>query len=80
MHTLVIVGYVSATALPVVCENGALRLVSGEVSTEGTVQLCVNRAWSTVCSAGWGNDEANVVCRQLGFGSEGWSSMFLVHN
>ena len=47
------------------CISGAVRLVSGLVNTEGTVELCQNGAWSSVCHQLWGYQEAFVVCRQL---------------
>lgn len=42
-------------------------LVGGNSESEGRVEVCVNRAWGTVCSYNWGTQEANVVCGQLGF-------------
>lgn len=49
------------------CTNGELRLAGGSGPYEGRVELCVNEAWGTVCSIGWNNADANVVCRQLGY-------------
>ncbi len=48
------------------CEDGDVRVVGGETLLEGRVEVCVNRAWGTVCSRGFTEDEAHTVCTQLG--------------
>ena len=53
------------------CVNGALRLVGGTLSIQGRVEICNNNAWGTVCDDGWGTPDAQVVCRQLGYGTTG---------
>ena len=49
------------------CSYGNLRLVGGRSSNEGRVEICINGLWGTVCHGGWDNNDATVVCRQLGF-------------
>ena len=53
------------------CEDGEIRLVGGSQAYEGRVEICVNYQWGTVCDDWWGNDDATVVCRQLGYRPNG---------
>ena len=52
-------------------EEGDLRLVDGVSMYEGRVEVCTNREWGTICWRNWNNQEAMVVCRQLGFHTDG---------
>lgn len=49
------------------CEpEGAVRLVDGQSSLEGRLEICNNTVWGTVCNENWDESDARVVCRQLG--------------
>uniref|UniRef100_A0A1X7TQF9 SRCR domain-containing protein n=2 Tax=Amphimedon queenslandica TaxID=400682 RepID=A0A1X7TQF9_AMPQE len=49
------------------CTDGEVRLVDGSGPHEGRIEVCINEAWGTVCSNGWSNTDANVICKQLGY-------------
>lgn len=49
--------------------DGELRLVNGTVPGEGRLEIQFDDAWGTVCDDGFGIEEANVACQQLGFES-----------
>ena len=48
------------------CDEGDVRLVNGSHPYEGTVQVCVDKAWSLIAQHGWDDADARVICRQIG--------------
>ena len=54
------------------CRTGEVRLVGGNSTNEGRVEVCISNTYWTVCDdRTWGVAEAKVVCNQLNFGSTG---------
>ena len=49
------------------CMDGDVRLVGGVTYNEGTVEVCLNNAWGTICHNRWSSVDASVVCGQLGY-------------
>ena len=63
------------------CTHGSVRLRGTTSHLIGEVEVCIRGVWSTVCGEKWDDNDATVVCRQLGLSSYGMSdfavSMFL---
>ncbi|XP_071098405.1 scavenger receptor cysteine-rich domain-containing protein DMBT1-like [Haliotis cracherodii] len=61
------------------CEVSAqpnVRLTDGFGPWEGRVEIYENNMWQPVCTAGWDDKDAQVICRELGIRSKGG----LAHN
>ena len=69
LFLLTIINVVQPSLETVECDDGDVRLVTGD--TRGQVEVCVNKRWLTVCHnyEGWSDADATVVCRQLGYAS-----------
>ena len=59
------------TSAPTQCEHGEIRLVGGQKTTEGRVEICAYGYWATACYNYWDSVETELVCKQLGFPSDG---------
>ena len=53
------------------CKDGEIHLVGGASKSEGTVEICFGNLWGLIAETGWGDHDAEVVCRQLGYLTEG---------
>ena len=50
------------------CPTGAIRLVGAASNrNQGTVELCYENIWGSICSASWSTADAGVACKALGF-------------
>ena len=62
------------------CNDWDVRLTGGHVVNEGRLEVCLHQSWGTVSDSTWSNEEAQVVCRQLGYSMKGNSVYTLVYH
>ena len=55
------------------CENGDVRLQDG-LDPSNRLEICQYNTWGAVRTKNWDDDDASVVCRQLGYDVEGCST------
>ena len=53
------------------CEEGEVRLRDGFDPSNGRVEYCRHRTWGRVCGDEWDDNDARVICRQLGYNPDG---------
>ena len=58
------------------CPQGAIRLTRSS-ATSGRVEMCEFNRWITLCSNSWDNNDATVVCRELGYSAAGARAIFV---
>ena len=63
--------------LAALCRNGDIRLRGNSSQYEGRVEVCIDEEWGSVCGERWDQWDAAVVCRQLGYSTQG-KRLFMV--
>ncbi|XP_053711943.1 neurotrypsin [Synchiropus splendidus] len=53
------------------CKQGSVRLQGGRSKLDGRLEIYLGGEWGSVCADNWQDEDAAVVCRQLGRGFSG---------
>ena len=53
------------------CVDGDVRLVGGSDDSHGTVEVCYAGLWGVIDAASWDENDAKVICKQLGLREDG---------
>ena len=53
------------------CSDGDLKLVGGSVASEGRLEICFDKRWTTIDGDGWTLPDTQVACKQLGYPTSG---------
>ena len=69
----------SLSFLLVTCQNGYVQLVDDDENTflikdtlsRGRTEICINETFQTICEDQWTNEDASVLCSELGFARQG---------
>ena len=64
------------------CQHGTIQLDRGLTDYEGTVKICYNDVWTTICDSSWSSNDARVACAQFGYsgaGKEACSTPMIFH-
>lgn len=48
-------------------QDGDIRLVGGSYQWEGRVEIYFSGMWGTIADSDWTDEDAEVVCRNLGY-------------
>ena len=79
MHAYFFVLYLYCEQQCIECTDGDVLLYNGSHllsnASEGTVLVCFNNTYHSVCDDFWDELEARVVCRQLGFDETGMQNI-----
>ena len=73
LHALLLAAIISFSDINsnISCTNGDVRLAGGLLVNQGRVEICYQNQWGTVCHDFWSENDARVVCRQLGYSPQG---------
>ncbi len=66
--------FVAMEPMPVNCTDGDVRLIGGSSPDEGTVEICINKVFGSICEGSLTTRTADVVCKQLGYPTIGIDS------
>ena len=60
------------------CSDGDLKIIPSNLNNHltGRVEVCVNGTWGTICSESFDDEDASVICNQLGYSVYGiWNNL-----